>query len=109
MPDCPFCRIANGDPDKQILARSFGCIIFVPFNPVVSGHVLVVPEVHVEDFAQNPAISGAAMMAAAEWVGEGDYNIITSKGATATQTVRHLHLHVVPRHEADGLRLPWSR
>ena len=35
-------------------------------------------------------------------------NLITSIGAAATQTVFHLHVHVVPRHEGDGLLLPWS-
>lgn len=35
-------------------------------------------------------------------------NIITSRGSAATQTVYHLHLHVVPRREGDGLGLPWT-
>lgn len=105
---CPFCRIADGDPDGQVLARAFGCMIFAPLNPVTRGHALVVPEVHVEDFAQNPAVSGAAMMAAATWVGDGDFNVITSKGFSATQSVPHLHIHVVPRVPGDGLRLPWT-
>lgn len=105
---CPFCRIADGDPDGQVLARAFGCMIFAPLNPVTDGHTLVVPEVHVEDFAHNPAVSGAAMMAAGAWVADGDFNVITSRGRAATQTVRHLHLHIVPRREGDGLALPWS-
>jgi histidine triad (HIT) family protein len=37
-----------------------------------------------------------------------DCNIITSVGSAATQTVRHLHVHVVPRRRGDGLQLPWS-
>lgn len=38
----------------------------------------------------------------------GDMNLITSRGPAATQTVPHLHLHLIPRREGDGLTLPWT-
>ena len=40
--------------------------------------------------------------------GAASCNLITSVGAAATQTVKHLHIHIVPRHEGDGLHLPWT-
>jgi histidine triad (HIT) family protein len=40
--------------------------------------------------------------------GTKSFNLITSQGAAATQTVMHLHLHLVPRTDGDGLKLPWS-
>ncbi len=49
------------------------------------------------------------MRHAAELAAEvGDCNVITSRGAAATQTVRHLHVHVVPRRQGDGILLPWT-
>lgn len=82
-----------------------------PVNPVVPGHMLVVAAQHVTDFAHVPVVSGRVMETAAKYAANhyhGDFNIITSKGAAATQTVNHLHVHIVPRHEDDGLQLPWS-
>ena len=85
-------------------------LVFEPLNPVTPGHLLVVPKTHVEDFASDPFVSAQAMGLAASIAAEqgGDFNLITSKGEAATQTVGHLHLHLVPRRAQDGLQLPWS-
>jgi histidine triad (HIT) family protein len=105
---CPFCeRIAAGNYDEE---PRRGCYVFPPLNPVTPGHLLVVPGEHVRDAAVAPATAAAVMQQAALIVqrsGE-DANIITSCGAAATQTVPHLHVHVVPRREGDGLSLPWT-
>src|SRR5579875_2331265 len=106
--DCPFCeRIAAGDYDSS---PQRGCYVFAPLNPVTPGHLLVVPGEHVRDAAAAPATAAAVMQQAALIVRKSgkDANIITSAGAAATQTVPHLHLHVVPRREGDGLALPWT-
>jgi histidine triad (HIT) family protein len=108
MGDCPFCkRIAAGEYDR----RGPVAVTFEPQNPVTPGHRLVVPVVHAADALVNPVITGAAMEYAAEIAsayGVGSCNLITSVGAPATQTVRHLHIHIVPRREGDGLALPWT-
>lgn len=104
---CVFCNYKGPSP---VLEYIHNCRIFEPLNPVTPGHVIVVPEQHVADAAQDPYITGEAMRAAAFWLKRtgGDANIITSIGPAATQTVKHLHVHVVPRHENDGLKLPWD-
>jgi len=63
----------------------------------------------VTDFADNPDVAAAAMRRAADLAGESEMavNLITSRGRAATQSVFHLHLHLVPRAENDGLALPW--
>ncbi|AEY85311.1 hypothetical protein SHJG_p1121 (plasmid) [Streptomyces hygroscopicus subsp. jinggangensis 5008] len=74
-----------------------------------AGHVFVLPRVHVEDAGTDPEVTAAVMRRAAELMAEHPAaNLITSKGAAATQTVYHLHVHVVPRQEGDGLPLPWT-
>lgn len=106
---CVFCRIVTGESPATIVRRWRKAVAFVPLNPVTDGHVLVVPTVHVRDAAQDPDVSAFTMAAASELAREaGPCNIITSAGAEATQTVFHLHLHVVPRREGDGLALPWT-
>lgn len=105
---CPFCDYAGPSP---ILAEYGAAIVFEPLNPVVEGHVLVVPRAHAEDFADSPEIAEVTMRAASQHVREyapGDCNLITSRGPAATQTVPHLHLHILPRREGDGLALPWT-
>jgi histidine triad (HIT) family protein len=101
-----FCaKIAAGDVDRRWPA----VVSFEPLNPVTPGHMLVVPVGHVPDVATDPWWSALAMSAAAELAAQvGDCNVITSRGAAATQTIRHLHIHVVPRREGDGLALPWT-
>jgi histidine triad (HIT) family protein len=69
--------------------------------------LLVVPTEHVTDALDDPRVTAFTMGAAAT-VAKGPCNFITSVGAEATQTVRHLHIHIVPRRQHDGLQLPWS-
>ncbi len=88
--------------------RNIICI--EPLNPVVPGHRIVIPREHVRDFSENPEVTGRVMERAAHHAKEigGDMNLITSKGPWATQSVFHLHVHLVPRQEGDGLKLPWT-
>lgn len=106
MSACVFCDlIAAGKTERRWPAVA----TFEPLNPVVPGHRLVVPVGHVPDVAADPWWSALTMSAAAELAAEiGDCNVITSRGSAATQTVFHLHIHVVPRHLGDGLKLPWT-
>lgn len=109
--DCIFCAIVRGESPAHIVRDTGDCLVFNPLNPVTLGHVLVIPKAHVEDALDSPIITGATFARAAEyaaWQGAHGYNLITSKGVEATQSVFHLHVHVVPRRPADGLQLPWS-
>jgi histidine triad (HIT) family protein len=109
MKNCVFCdklRDETFDPAYQFS----NCVAFEPLNPVTPGHLLVVPRQHAANVNE---LSGQAI----EDVGYAlryftndieSYNIITSKGPEATQTVFHLHWHIVPRSKNDGLKLPWT-
>jgi histidine triad (HIT) family protein len=106
---CPFCDYAG---PSEILAKAPGvAYVIEPIDPVVPGHVLVVSFLHVRHFTESEQETARVMRFAAQyatfWM-PGDCNLITSKGAAATQTVAHLHVHLVPRVEGDGLLLPWS-
>jgi len=106
---CPFCEIVAGRAPATIVEEWSHALAIVPLNPVVEGHTLVIPKQHVTDFTESPfhsarTMAHAAMLAAAS---DQPMNLITSRGREATQSVMHLHLHLVPRAENDGLALPW--
>lgn len=109
MKGCVFCEIVAGREKATIAYSSDEVVAFEPLNPVTEGHLLVIPYEHVDDASEAPAITGIVMQAACDLAADiGPCNIITSVGAEATQSVFHLHIHVVPRRADDGLRLPWS-
>jgi histidine triad (HIT) family protein len=105
--DCPFCAIVKGAAPATIVHEWDDALAIVPLNPVVDGHLLVIPKVHVADVGHDPETSAATMRRAAELAASQWCNVITSRGRVATQSVFHLHLHIVPRAENDGLALPW--
>ncbi|MFD3568482.1 HIT family protein [Streptomyces sp. NPDC058667] len=107
---CPFCEINTGRAPATFVHEWSDAIAIVPLNPVVDGHILVIPKTHVTDFADDPDVSGATARRAAQLCRDLDLkhaNLITSRGVHATQSVFHLHLHLVPRAADDGLALPW--
>jgi len=108
LTDCPFCgRIKGGEFDYS----DEHSVAFRPLNPVTRGHFLVVPKVHVSHAFAGPAQAGRALEFAGYLANQMDLpaaNFITSAGVEAAQSVMHLHVHVVPRREGDGLALPWT-
>ena len=109
MTACVFCSIVAGHEPATIHEDWDDAIAIEPLNPVTDGHALIIPKVHVIDAAIDPRITGMVMERAASfgrwW---RSFNLITSVGEEATQTIRHLHVHFVPRRDGDGLALPWS-
>ena len=109
MADCPFCeRIDAGEYDYE----DDYSVAFQPLNPVTAGHWLAVPQAHVTDALAAPEAAGNVLRFAAGLAGQmdlGHCNFITSAGTLASQTVMHLHVHVVPRRLGDRLALPWPQ
>lgn len=104
---CVFChRIKEQEFDFEDLYT----VSFEPLNPVTPGHRLFIPKDHVPNAGISPTAAAHVMYAASQYAYTegGEYNLITSAGPTATQTVFHFHLHYVPRSKGDGLLLPWG-
>jgi len=109
--DCIFCEIVAHREPAEIIAEGEQAVAFVPLNPVTEGHVLVVPTFHVEDALQSDFVTGLTMGNAVRLANDLGYkscNFITSVGSPATQTIKHLHIHIIPRYVDDGLTLPWT-
>lgn len=116
--DCAFCCIAHGEDDSaEIICEEESWIAFFPLNPATTGHTLIIPRVHVPDLWRVKSPLSNELMAAVIRVGNAiesalspeGMNLITSAGATAEQSVFHLHLHLVPRWRQDGFGHIWPR
>lgn len=106
MSECPFCdRVFEG---KYFATVVSGVVMFEPLNPVTPGHLLFLPRMHIKWSYPNSAEMAGRCVQAAAVEGADQFNIITSYGANATQTIEHIHIHLVPRREGDGLQLPWT-
>lgn len=110
MRDCVFCKIVAREEPAEVVERWGAGVAIAPLAPVVDGHLLVIPNDHVADFTTDSEVAELAMYYAsglARALG-GEWNLITSAGPAATQTVFHLHVHLIPRRPGDGLVLPWT-
>jgi histidine triad (HIT) family protein len=114
--DCPFCEIASrDDPDAREVYRDNETVAFFPIEPATLGHTLVIPRRHVVDIWELgdelgyrlTMVTLRAAHAIRRAMQPHGLNIIQSNGAAATQTVFHLHVHVVPRWEGDGIGRIW--
>jgi len=106
---CVFCQIINGTAPGRIVRDRGDAIALVPLTPVTDGHVLIIPKQHVATAATDPIITAQTAVRAAQHARQYDsFNLITSAGRAATQSIDHLHIHVVPRTVDDGLMTPWG-
>lgn len=113
--DCEFCRIISGETKARVVGETEAVIAFLPLAPATLGHTLVVPKQHVPDiWSLPPALIeplGHVILRTASAIREAmqpeGLNIINSNGAAASQTVPHLHIHVVPRWEGDEVGEIW--
>ena len=110
MPDCLFCGIvAGGVPAFKVVDRPEG-MGFLDARPVFKGHVLVVPRPHVPQLVDLPAELLPGFFALVREVAEAVPDALGAQGTfvamnnVVSQSVPHLHAHVVPRTKGDGLR-----
>ena len=109
MDNCVFCGIVAGKEPATILAEWSDAIAFVPLRGITETHALIVPKKHVRDALENPYLTGLTFQYAAEFAKRWDQaNIWTSAGPAATQSIFHLHVHVIERTPGDQLMLPYG-
>ena len=108
--DCVFCAIVAGGADADLVLEEPDFVAFLDRRPVFRGHVLLVPREHVVTLPDLPAelrdgfLAAAQRIAAAVVDGLGAQGSFVAINNVVSQSVPHLHLHVVPRTKGDGLR-----
>jgi histidine triad (HIT) family protein len=107
---CLFCAIVSGATPAQVVAEDDDTMAFLDVRPLFHGHTLVVPRRHVETLPELPAellgpvFSQAQRVAAAMGPAFGAAGSFVAMNNVVSQSVPHLHVHVVPRNRKDGLR-----
>ena len=110
MADCVFCRIISGDLPGHPVLDTADLVAFLDTRPVFKGHVLLVPRTHVETLPDLPADQRDGFLAAAQRLATAVKDGLGAQGSfvainnVVSQSVPHLHMHVVPRTKGDGLR-----
>ncbi|PIT94274.1 HIT family protein [Candidatus Falkowbacteria bacterium CG10_big_fil_rev_8_21_14_0_10_39_9] len=108
---CIFCKIINGEIPAQVVYEDDSTMAFLDINPHSFGHTLVMPKKHFVNFEDTPGDVLAATMMTVKKVGRSlkdnlgvsGYNVYENNDPVAGQIIPHLHFHVIPRHENDGL------
>jgi histidine triad (HIT) family protein len=107
---CSFCDIVAGKIKAMVVLEDTCCIAFLDHRPVFPGHCLLIPRMHVPTFAElpdaliQPLFADARLLARAVVAGLGADGSFVAINNGVSQSVPHLHVHVVPRHKGDGLR-----
>jgi histidine triad (HIT) family protein len=110
VPGCLFCSIVAGEVGTETVLETEHVVAFLDHRPVFKGHVLLVPREHVVTLPDLPArlrdpfLEAGQRLATAMLSGLGAQGSFVALNNTVSQSVPHLHLHVVPRTKGDGLR-----
>ena len=110
MTACVFCRIVRGELRADVVWEGEDALAFLDHRPLFPGHVLLVPREHHATLADLPAaqvgpffLQGQRIAAVVERVLEAQGTFVAINNRVS-QSVPHLHLHVVPRRKGDGLK-----
>ncbi len=116
MSDCIFCKIVAGEIPSAKVYEDDNCLAFLDIGPLADGHVLIVPKEHYEQITDMPPEQVAALtqpipqiaQAVIKATGAAGFNILQNNGQVSGQEVMHVHVHIIPRAEADGLGYRWN-
>ncbi len=115
--DCIFCKIANGEIPSNTVYEDERYRAILDLSPASKGHTLVLPKDHFDDLFEADEATLASALAVVQKIGAGmkkalccdGVNVVQNNGAAAGQTVKHLHIHLIPRFEGDGHMVTWKQ
>jgi len=113
---CIFCRIAAGEIPARVVHDEGGVLVFLDVAPLASGHLLVIPKSHfatLDEMSPGEVAAVAGVMprlvgAVRKLDGVTGVNVLQNNGRSAGQAVNHVHFHLIPRREGDGLGYRWN-
>lgn len=107
---CAFCNIVSGSVPAEIVWRNDDALAFLDYRPLFPGHVLLIPTKHIETLAELPAPQAGPLLQAAQRLERAVEKALNAEGSFiainnhVSQSVPHLHIHIVPRNKGDGLK-----
>lgn len=113
--DCIFCKIASGEIPSKTLYEDENFRVILDLAPAANGHALILPKEHVENLFELQDETAAEVFVLAKKVAVllkeklccDGLNVVQNNGEVAGQTVKHFHLHLIPRYEGDGQNINW--
>lgn len=116
MRDCLFCKIAAGELKSATVFENGDFRVIMDRFPSGKGHVLILTKEHLDDFYQMDGETAGKLFSLASVVAKAlkqatkcdGMNILQNNGEAAGQSVKHFHLHLIPRYHEDGFSLPWK-
>lgn len=114
--NCIFCKIANGEIPSKTIYEDNDFRVILDLGPATKGHALILPKEHSANLFELPEETACKAMKLAKKLGEqmvtnlkaDGLNIVQNNGETAGQTVKHFHLHLIPRYKDDGQNILWK-
>ena len=108
MPACVFCAIVAGEAEAEVVLRDDDAVAFLDRTPLFAGHLLVVPVRHIVTLPElddvGPLFERVRLLATAVPLALEAQGTFVAMNNVVSQSVAHLHVHVVPRTKGDGLR-----
>ena len=107
---CLFCRIVSGEVPATVVYEDDNSVAFLDHRPLFHGHTLLVPRIHVETLGDLPASQVGPFFKTAQLLSRAIEPALGAEGTfvamnnRVSQSVPHLHVHVVPRRRKDGLK-----
>jgi histidine triad (HIT) family protein len=108
--ECLFCQIVEGARTASVVMETDDVLAFLDHRPVFPGHCLLIPKAHMDTLADLPADRVGRFFQAAQLLSQAVEKALAADGSfvainnRVSQSVPHLHVHVVPRRKKDGLR-----
>jgi len=107
---CVFCDIVSGRVPAEIVWRGEDALAFLDSRPLFPGHLLLIPTGHIANLADLPAGQAGPLFQAVQKLDSAVQRALDAEGTfiavnnRVSQSVPHLHVHIVPRRKGDGLR-----
>lgn len=114
--NCIFCKIANGVIPSKTIYEDADFRVILDLGPATKGHALILPKEHADNLLELPDEIARNVLPVAKVVAakmkdrlhcEG-LNLVQNNGELAGQTVKHFHMHVIPRYQGDGQVIGWK-
>lgn len=108
--ECRFCHIAKSKAEAYVVFEDSSTIAFLDINPLFAGHTLLVPKSHYATFTETPQevigtlFNNARLISVAIEKGLGADGSFIALNNKVSQSVPHLHVHIIPRKFGDGFR-----
>ncbi|MEM1577664.1 MAG: HIT family protein [Candidatus Pacearchaeota archaeon] len=114
--ECIFCKIINKQIPSDIIYEDKDVICFLDINPIARGHALLLPKKHFNHLLEVDKKTLGILLKKIKFVAENlikateseGFNLLLNNRKAAGQVIDHIHFHIIPRKENDGVKLDWS-